>query len=207
MNIVNENRKTQIDSFIDKNHVVMDALYESIESGISGEKMLSEMRKLIKIDPDFYDPYLAITDILFSVGEEREAELLLQEAYRRALLTIVDAEGRWPKEMLWEFFENHHVMRIIEEQGRFYWRVGKIDAALDIFRKLLRVNPHDNQGIRFNILAIRMNLGFSTWQGPFAVRSEGRDVYLDGFKVHMWFYENAPKYEDEFQWLFDLHKS
>lgn len=207
MNIVNENRKKQIDSFIDKDHEVMDTFYDLVDSDISDKKILSEMRKLIKIDPDFYDPYLAARDILFSMGKEEEAEFLLQEAYRRALLTIVDTKGQWPKEMLWGYLENRHVMRIIEEQGRFYWRVGKIDAALDIFRKLLRVNPHDNQGIRFNVLAIRMNLGFDTWQDPFIVEEDGQNVNLDAFKVHDWFRKNAPKYEDDFQWLLEIYRA
>jgi len=207
MNIVNENRKRQSNSFIDKDHEVMDAFYEIIDNDLHYKKILSEMHKLIKIDPDFCDPYLTARDILFSMGKEEEAELLLREAYRRALLTIVDSKGRWPKEMLWGYLKNRHIMRAIHYQGWFYWETGKVDEALDIFRKLLRANPSDNQGMRHNILAIRMNLGIDEWQKPFEVERDGEIAGLDAFKVNDWFRKNAPKYKDEFQWLFDVYKS
>src|SRR5579872_5994336 len=150
MKIINEKRKRQIDEFIDKDHEVMNEFYEILDSCISDKQMLKEMRRLVKMDPNFYDPYLTASDILFSMGQDMEAEAILHEAYCRALLTIVDLKGRWPKEMFWGFLENRHIMRALERQALFYWQAGKVDEALDIFRQLLQVNPNDNQGVRHN---------------------------------------------------------
>jgi len=36
-----------------------------------------------------------------------------------------------------------------------FWRQEKTDKALKIFRKMLKLNPNDNQGIRFIIPAIK----------------------------------------------------
>jgi tetratricopeptide (TPR) repeat protein len=207
MLIINEKRKKQIDEFIDKDHAVMEDYYEIVCSKVPDGQMLKKMCTLIKADPDFYDPYLMVSDLLFSKGKKKEAEVILQEAYERALLTIVDAKGRWPKQMAWGFLENRHVMRAIEQQALYYWETGKVDDALEIFRQLLRVNPHDNQGARYSILAIKMSLGFDEWEKPFEVERDGKVVGLNAFKVGDWFRENAPKYEDDFRWLLDLYKT
>src|SRR5579864_4754696 len=103
MKIVNKKRKKRINEFIDKDHEVMHEYYEICNRDISYKQMLNEMYRLMKVDEDFYDSYLTASEILFSTGKEKEGEAILQEAYHRALLTIVDAEGRWPKVMDWGF--------------------------------------------------------------------------------------------------------
>lgn len=199
--------RKQIEVFIDKDHEVMYRFYEIAEKNISNAKMLKEMQKLISEDPNFLDPYLVVADILSSQNQNKKAAAILHEAYERALMIIVDEMGRWPKELPWGFLENRHIMRAINQQALFYWEIGKIDEALDIFRKLLRVNPQDNQGVRYNILAIKMGLGIDEWTKPFGVQEDGEILGLDAFKVSDWFDKNSKKFEDEFKWLIDLYKS
>lgn len=131
---------------------------------------------------------------------------MLKQAYEKAIVIITDAENRLPKELPWDYLENRHIMRAINQQGIYYWETGKIDKALDTFRKLLRLNPRDNQGVRYNILAINMNLGIEEWQKPFEVEKDGEVVGLDAFKVSDWFDINALQFEDDFKWLLDLYK-
>ncbi len=199
--------KKQIEVFLDKKHTVMSRFYDLMDQNISDAKMIKGMEKLISEDRDFLDPYLTIADILFSDNKDEQAALILKEAYERALMIIVDDQGRWPQEIPWGFLENRHIMRAIERQAIFYWETGKIDEALCIFGKLLKVNPQDNQGVRYNILAIRMNLNIDEWEKPFEVQEDGKIIGLDGFKVYKWFEENAPKFENDFKWLLDLYRS
>ena len=110
----NKNRKRQIVEFIDKDRKVMDKYYDIMEKDLSDKKLISEMKKLIAIDADFYDPYLVIAEILAYNGEEQEAQTMLKDAYERAVKRISDSQGRWPKIMNWGFLENRHIMRALE---------------------------------------------------------------------------------------------
>ena len=203
--MIKQNKEQEF--FVDKNHAVQGLYYDILDQKISDAELIKEMHKLIAQDKDFLDPYLVISELLITQGKEEEAVEILKKAYDRALMIIVDKNGQWPKEMPWGFLENRHILRTIEQQAFFYWTCGQIDEALNIFRKLLKMNPHDNQGIRYNILAIRMGLNFDKWQKSFEVIQDGQVVGLDGLRVSKWFDKNAPKFEDDFKWLLDFYKS
>lgn len=206
MLITNKSRKKQIDIFVDKDHSVMGEFYEICEQGFSINKLLKEMYRLLEIDEEFCDPYLTIAEILFYKGKNQEADEILRTAYERAVVTIADSKGRWPKEMPWGYLENRHLMRAIEEYGMHCWKEEKIDEALEIFHRLLRCNPNDNQGMRFNILAIRLGLDMDEWEKPFEMLVNKEIVGLDALKMHEWFKENALKFPDDFHWLISLHE-
>lgn len=205
MLITNPKRKKRIQEFIDKNHSAMHEFYELTDSNISEKKLLKEMQRLIKEDSDFYDPYLVVADIFFYNGKDGEGTAMLEEAYKRAITRIADYKGQWPKEMPWGFLENRHLMRAIEQYAILCWETGKTDEALDIFRRLLRANPNDNQGARHSILAIRLGLGVEEWQKPFEAKHKGEVIGLNAIKVSEWFRKGAKKFPDEFDWLLKLH--
>jgi len=207
MQITNKHRKKQLDLFIDKDHKVMSKFYDIIEQELPTEQLVNEMYKLIELDQNFFDPYLIITDILFAKRQHAEAKKLLRLAYEHAITEIVDYKGQWPKEMSWCFLENRHIMRVIDEYASLCWEEGMVDKALDIFRNLLRVNPNDNQGARYSILAIRLGLGIEEWQEPFKFEKDGEIIGLDGIKTQEWFLENAMKFPEDFEWLINFHES
>jgi len=198
--------KRQIPEFIDSDREVADKYYEILDSNVSPKKMLEKMYQLIAKDKDFYDPYLIAYKILFAQGNNKEAAQLLSEAYDRAIDRITDVHGNWPKEMLWGFLENRHLMRTIESYAYFCWEAGKTDVALDIFRRLFRTNPNDNQGTRHSILALRLGLGSQEWQKPFEVMRDGSVLGLEAVKLTEWFETNAKRFPEEFQWFFDFHE-
>lgn len=193
----------QIQEFIDSDRKVASKYYEILDSNLSSKKMLEKMYQLIEKDKDFYDPYLVVSEILFAEGKVKEGAKILKDAYGRAMDRITDVHGNWPKEMLWGFLENRHLMRTIASYAYFCWETGKTDMALDIFRRLFRTNPNDNQGARNSILALRLGLGPQEWQKPFAMVRDGRILGLDAFKLTEWFEKNSKKFPEEFQWFCD----
>lgn len=206
MPIANTKRKKQIEKFVDKDHRVMNDFYDLMESDISAKKMAKGLKEMIDEDPDFFDSYITLADLYYHNGWNKEGKKLLKEAQERAMMRIADAKGNWPKSMEWGFLENRHLMRAIERYGVLCWELEKIDEALDIFRRLLRMNPRDNQGARHNILAIRLGLGVKEWQKPFAAKHKGKIVGLDARKVDDWFKENAKKFPEDFEWLAKIWK-
>ena len=204
--ITNSRRKKRIEEFVDKDHKVMSEYYDLLESATSDAQLKREMEKLIETDPDFYDPYLVVADLQTEQGNDKKGDELIQEAYERAVKRIADARGDWPIFMPWGWLENRHLMRAIERQAVIFWEEGKTDEALDIFRRLLRANPGDNQGVRHSILAIRLGLG-TDWYAPFEVKDGPMaGEAIDAFATEKWFEKNAKKFPEEFGWLPDALK-
>ena len=199
MLIINPEQKNQIEEFIDQDHAVMDEYYTIFDGDMTRKDVLKLMHKLMKVDPDFYDTYHIVIGVLFEENKTEQAGKLLKDAYIRALTRIVDAQGQWPKLMRWGFLENRHLMRIIDRYALYCWDTGNTDEALPIYRKLLAVNPNDNQGARESILAIRMGMSFKGWEKKFALKDGDG---LDAMKLAKWFDTHAKKFPEEFEEFF-----
>lgn len=193
--ITNPRRKKRIEDFIDKNRRVAQKYYDLLEQEEDQDKLLREMQKLIEIDPDFYDPYLVASEILEKQNFDREAKALVRLGYEKAMKRIVDCEGNFPKALFWGFLENRHIIRIIDAWAYWLWDDGKKAAALDLFRRLLRSNPHDNIGARHSILSLR--LGKKSYYLGLTFTLAGG---LDAIKVGDWFEENRVKFPEDFDW-------
>ena len=61
----------------------------------------------------------------------------------------------------WGLIDNRPFLRCLHGYGLCLWRLNRRDEAADVFRRMLWLNPADNQGIRF--LAHRLETGES-WQ-------------------------------------------
>ena len=128
-NITNPRRKTRIKDFMDKNRKVGLKYYDLLEQEPNQKKLLSEMKKLIVIDPDFYDPYLVASDILEKDGFDKEAKALMKLGYEKAMKRIVDCHGNFPETLFWGYLENRHIIRIIDAWAYWLWDDGKKEAA------------------------------------------------------------------------------
>lgn len=182
---------------MDEDHPVMDKYYDLLERELSPKRLRKEMEKLIAIDPLFFDPYLIAADILMFESRKREAKNMLKIAYEKAMQRIVDKNGNWPKTMSWSWLENRHVIRAIGRWARELWSDGKTSEALEIFRNLLKTNPDDNVGARYDILAIRLGL-HPDYEKRFATSDP--PGFIDAFKISAWFERHSKKFPDEFGW-------
>ena len=186
-------------AFIARDSPVSSDFYDLAErygSATSSTKALERaLRDLIVVDPDYYDPYLMLRDLLTKTRREAEGAALLAEAYRRALARITDASGAWPRALEWGWLENRHIIRTLLNQALADWTAGNTDAALDLLRKLLRSNPNDNIGAREYILAVRMGETFENFESRFMA-----EFGYDGLKMTEWFDENSPRFPDDFDW-------
>ena len=70
---------------------------------------------------------------------------------------VIDSSGLWPRIVLQNL---HHQRRVIGEDMRAraglaltLLKLGEEDAAVEHFRAMLKLNPNDNQGIRYLLLA------------------------------------------------------
>ena len=60
--------------------------------------------------------------------------------------------------MEWGYLENRAYMRAIQYMGDLYWDNNEKEKATKLFRLLLKLNPNDNQGVRYEIAALYAGL-------------------------------------------------
>lgn len=60
--------------------------------------------------------------------------------------------------MLWACLENREYMRAIQYMADLHWDNKENDKAIELFRLLLKLNPGDNQGIRYEIAGLYAGL-------------------------------------------------
>lgn len=65
----------------------------------------------------------------------------------------------------WGFIDNRPFLRGLHGMGLALWRLGHETAAAEVFHTLLWLNPSDQQGVRFNVAAVRDGLGWKDFKG------------------------------------------
>jgi tetratricopeptide (TPR) repeat protein len=58
----------------------------------------------------------------------------------------------------WGLLETRPYMRAREGLANCLWQLDRLDEAVDHFRDMLRLNPHDNQGLRYSLLNLLLNM-------------------------------------------------
>jgi hypothetical protein len=184
--------------FIGRDHPVQTRFYDLAE-GYTPQRpapaLERGLRQLIAQDPDFYDSYLMLRDILIGQGRDAEGAELLETAYRRALARITDRRGHWPPALEWGWLENRHIIRTLLNKALDDWTRGNTDAALELLRRLLRSNPEDNIGARSYLLAIRLGMTFEGFEERFMTQ-----YGYDAMKMMDWFDTNSRRFPEEFDW-------
>jgi tetratricopeptide (TPR) repeat protein len=182
--------------FIDIDHPIIDEYDEIIESFefISNSSLVLELKDLVREDPFYFDSYLTLATILESDGNFLEALSFRELAYELALATILDDDNKWPDILDWNVIENRHIIRALSSMVDVYWQNNQAQEALDLLRNLLRVNPIDNIGASYSLLAIRIGLSYEEFQ-KLTDKNENGD-----FDLEEWFESNKEQFPEDFDW-------
>jgi len=122
-----------------------DLMYEAFEA--QGARRVALAREALAISPDCADAYLLLAEETAASADEA-CELLEQgvAAGERAL-------GPEPFEEdvghFWGILETRPYMRARAALAETLWALGRREEAVDHQRDLLRLNPNDNQGVRY----------------------------------------------------------
>jgi len=155
-------------------------------------EFIDEPRK----DPYFLETYLLVAKLLEDSDCKKDAERILTLAYEKALELVTDEAGKWPDKLEWGWLENRHIIRTFIDMGLSYWKNNKPQKAYNLFKKLLKTNPNDNQGVRYFMLAILEEMSKKKFDERF-----GKDGFWDD-KIDSWFGEKVKNHEKKFSpWL------
>lgn len=180
--------------FIDQERPVQGKYYELMErfDTIKRQSAINALRRLIKKDPDFLEPYIILSEMHLEKGYIKKAFQVLDEAYERAISLVTDENGDWPEMLNWGFYENRHIIRTFLQKALTDWEFENTGNALSILRRLLKTNPNDNIGSRYYILGILMGFSFYEFEDRF---NKGGFYDMD---LTDWFNKNYRKFPDEF---------
>lgn len=108
------------------------------------------LERAIKIDPHYVEAYVG----MFVVYRNRKDKRKYREYVDKAFEETRRKFPKWPKELEWGFIDNRQYLRAICEKACLYWDDDENGKAEELFRLLLKLNPNDNQGIRYLIAGI-----------------------------------------------------
>jgi len=130
-------------------------VYEAWNS--EGARKASLARRALELSEDCADAYLILAQ---EEAKTREAALDLYhkayEAGRRALdpALFVEGEGEF-----WSIMETRPYMRARLALAECLWDLARKEEALGHLRELMRLNPSDNQGVRYILLQCLLESG------------------------------------------------
>lgn len=131
-----------------------DSYYDAMECLENGKRGVKKAEKLLfdalKIDEHYVQTYVGLAQVYGVSGNKKKAKEAIVKAYEETLRKF----KKWPKEMSWGFLENRAYLRALQSRADLFWDDGDKDEAVKLFRLLLKLNPNDNQGVRYEISAL-----------------------------------------------------
>ncbi len=130
-------------------------VFEALET--SGRKRIELAKQALEISPDCADAYVLLAE---------EQAKSLKEAF-----SLYDAGVKAGERVLggkvfleevghfWGMIETRPYMRARAGLAQCLWDLGKHKEAIEHYRDMLRLNPNDNQGIRYLLAACLLELG------------------------------------------------
>jgi tetratricopeptide (TPR) repeat protein len=132
-----------------------DLIYEAWQT--AGPRRVKLARQALELWPDCADAYVLLAQA--ASGLERARELLEEgvAAGERAVGRRVFAQDAGE---FWLIFETRPYMRARAALAAVLWRLGRREEAVAHQHELLRLNPRDNQGLRYRQANWLLALGF-----------------------------------------------
>jgi tetratricopeptide (TPR) repeat protein len=130
-------------------------MYEAWEA--RGGKRVKLARQALKISPDCADAYVLLAEeAARNIEEARDFYKLGVQAGQRALGPEMFEENAGH---FWGILETRPYMRAREGLARTLWWLGRHRESVEHLWDMLRLNPGDNQGIRYPLSARLLEMG------------------------------------------------
>ncbi|MGH2929356.1 MAG: DUF7309 domain-containing protein, partial [Solirubrobacteraceae bacterium] len=122
-----------------------DLMYEAFEA--QGARRVALAREALAISPDCADAYLLMAEE--TAASRDEARELLEQGVAAGERALGPESFEEDVGHFWGRIETRPYMRARAALGETLWALGRHEEAVAHQRELLRLNPNDNQGIRY----------------------------------------------------------
>jgi hypothetical protein len=136
-----------------------DPIFEAAELRSAGDERgaYALLMNLLAKDLRCLDAHAHLGNIEF----ERNPEQALRHYEMGATIGGAALGKDFDGVLAWGLIDNRPFLRCLDGVGLCAWRLGDLLAAKAVFKKMLWLNPSDNQGARFNLAAA---LAGKTWE-------------------------------------------
>jgi len=131
-----------------------DLAYRAAEA--RGRRRLQLARRALELGPDCADAYVLLAEAAPGPAEAHDLYVQAVAAGERALgsVAFTDDVGHF-----WGTIGTRPYMRARFGLAQCLDALGRRDEAIDHFRELIRLNPGDNQGVRYSLVAALLHAG------------------------------------------------
>lgn len=127
-----------------------DFLDERNEYSFETEELY--LKYLISMNNYVYDPYITLMELYFKHEQNENAIQTIILAYTR--LMKKEFNNKLPKKLDYYEMYNRGIFRTIYNYADILWFTEQKEKALNLFKKLLQLNPDDNLGVRYAICGL-----------------------------------------------------
>jgi tetratricopeptide (TPR) repeat protein len=130
-----------------------DMMYQAFEASPGEQVRLA--RQALKISPDCADAYVLLAEHATAADEALTLYKQGVDAGERSLgkKAFKEDEGHF-----WGVLETRPYMRAREGLAQCLWEAGRREEAAEHYREMLRLNPNDNQGVRYSLATLLLDL-------------------------------------------------
>lgn len=134
----------------DIDNLYYDAM-ELLDNGPSATKKAEKLlMKALEIDPHNPQTFIGLVHVYGTLKNKKKAGEYIKNAFNETVKKF----PKWPDEMLWGDMDNRAYMRAIQYRADLCADEGENEKAIELYRLLLRLNPNDNQGVRYTISGV-----------------------------------------------------
>jgi tetratricopeptide (TPR) repeat protein len=121
-----------------------ELMYDAWEA--TGSRRVKLARQALEISPDCADAYVLLAEEARSLPEAKQ---LFEQGVRAGERALGPAAFEEDAGHFWGIIETRPYMRAREGLASCLWRLGARRQAIEHYTDMLRLNPGDNQGIRY----------------------------------------------------------
>jgi len=131
-----------------------EVIYQALEA--QGKRRLDLARTALTISPDCADAYVLLAEAATTPQEARRLYAQGVQVGERALGPEAFKEDAGH---FWGIVETRPYMRARQGLAEVLWHLGERQAAIAHLREMLRLNPGDNQGLRYTLASWLLAVG------------------------------------------------
>jgi tetratricopeptide (TPR) repeat protein len=112
------------------------------------------LRKAIDLDEHCVQSYVGMTSAYMYKGNQKKFSEYANKAFEETKRVF----PKWPEKMIWGEMENRQFLRAIFYKADLYSQEGEKEEAIILYKLILKLNPNDNQGVRYFLAGLYAGL-------------------------------------------------
>lgn len=129
-----------------------DYYYDAMEflNGGEWQTALKILHEGILYYDDYIELYVGLAASYRFNGDKYNFKKYVELGFKK----LKEKFPTWPEELSWGYIDNRQFLRMINFQASLYFEEGKKNKAEALYKLLLKLNPEDNQGIRYYLAGL-----------------------------------------------------